>query len=232
MSLHRKWRSLLGVSVVAAALCGAWGCENAGRWRRGDHDRKYMLMRGPGTEITFTLPWNEIPLGQRSDVALVNVNLGSKSYHVEYGGDPTVPGSVGEGLITGGGDAWRQSKGYLYMWGYWKLLITDRSRTITWGTTVIARFLPESSDGALPEREQLFVECGSVVVIPEDGATPPVVVKEGEYVVLSGSASGGVAVTGPLPTPTGATPNSTAEELSIIEFLKHARFGHPDPCNP
>ncbi len=181
------------------------------------------------TETTVVVPWADIAVPPSTERAIVHVLFGGDAYNAEYGGDPTDASTVGEAVIIDGGGTWRQSKGYFYIWGYWRLLDTDRTRTITWGTTVIGRFVPPSN--GLPDREQIFVECGRAVVIPKGSGGQPKVVKAGEYVVANGSGAG-VQLSDPKPTPSSTMLGPSPEEQSIIGFLALVRGGHPDPCNP
>lgn len=178
----------------------------------------------PVGDITVIGPgWNPTPLPQSTPRQRVNVTLGSKAYSAEYGGEPSTSGDWGQPSIVGMGDTWQQSRGYYYLWGYWRLIESERIDAITWGTTVVWRL----KNGV----EQLFVECGQVMVMPK-GVETCVLVKEGYYVDITEDFSGMVTVSAPKATPQPQDNPVDPVLKEIKEFLDKARLGHADPCNP
>jgi hypothetical protein len=173
----------------------------------------------PG-DLDVLIPWSDILLPATTDPRTVHITHAGEVFHADYGGDPTNPTSVAASIVEGG-RTWRQSKGYFYIWGHWRLFETDRTRTITWGTTAIWRAIPPSA--AQSGREQIFVECGTVIVIPKDYTEPCRVINQGQYVEITGSPANGIDITSPMPTPSFGP---------IFEFVNRAREGHADPCNP
>jgi hypothetical protein len=190
----------------------------------------------PAPSDPIELPWPDYP---RTTLApgesrTEEIHSGSYVYNAHYGAD-TAGGQVTP-VVTDAGLNWRQSSGYFYLWGHWLLFETERTRTITWGTAVAARMLPAS--GNLPEREQIIIRCGRVLIMPRT-PTPttfaPLMLEAGDdggvpipmYVIVTTVSQGQsdvVTISEPAPLPRTATePNPDG----ILEFYRN--IVHPLP---
>ncbi len=223
-------RSITGCLVVLALLSASWGCTDKGdshSYAFGD-GKPYTGSEG---EMVFPMPWKEygLPdLGKEREPKEVLLKFGgSGRIHAWYGDDPEKKYSA-DSLIIDGGKGWRLFGGYVYLTGYWKYLETERVRTITWGTDVVARIVPGNDyvqpDGTsvvtLPDRDQVFVLKGEVWVFPKDiGAVKPVPVKAGEYIYAYKGAAGATKIEGPFPIPKAGDP-LVKDHAVIVPFLE------------
>lgn len=210
-------------TLVACGIVGLSGCATF-----DEHGF------GP-PELSLPIAWTEIKLPKATGkkTARVHVTAGDWDYRADYGPDPMVGKGSVQPVISHGGSSYRQIGGFFYLWEHWLLFETDRVRTITWGTDVIGRIIEGGYLGDSSPREQFFVLTGNVVLLPKDGG-PSVLIKQGQYVVVSGDDSSGIAVTSPTAIPQGeckADPQSTEDD--IICFLAkvkkiHETFGEVD----
>jgi hypothetical protein len=154
--------------------------------------------------------------------------VGDRSQRVYLGQDPAVYFAEQEGnrtpmsaVNTDFGKGWNLQSGYIWLTGFWRMLQTERTRTITWGTSVVARFVKAGTYNGvdLPVRDQIFVLEGEVVVFPAPtSASKHVVAKAGQYVVAH-HEDGMVVLTGPFDIPEqGAAEPPDAED--ILNFLE------------
>lgn len=146
---------------------------------------------------------------------------GTKLIDATFGPDP-ITDAAGSSYLIDAGKGWKLMSGYVYLTGYWRLLELERTRTITWGTTVVARIAADGTYGStyLPERDQIFVLEGTVLVSPLGTSdSPSIIVSEGEYAWAYTDDDGKVVLEGPATIPDyGDTSPPDADE--IAEFLE------------
>ncbi len=223
-------RSITGCLVVLALLSASWGCTDKGdahSYAFGDGKPR----TGSDGELVFPMPWKEYELpdlGEEREPEEVLIKFGGSTDRIRalYGDDPERPKSA-DSFVIDGGKGWRLFRGYVYLTGYWRYLETDRVRTITWGTDVVARIVPAGSyiqpDGmstvSLPARDQIFVLKGEVWVFPKDvSVAKSVLVSAGEYIYAHKGAAGDTEIKGPYSIPKMG--DSLVEDYAeIIPFL-------------
>jgi len=193
------------------------------------------------TDMQISHPEADVSLSATASVKTAHVTHPDGEYVVDYGTDPVNGSGTVSAVVSDNGGTWTllrgpgmgpQGRGFSYLWGYWLLFETDRTRTITWGgiATVSGRMVPPG-DG-LPERDQVFVLCGEAEVSP-NGVSEQGAVRVGKgFYVSATTVEGKVVFSQPMPIPTPGMGNPPPDAKDIIAFLDAMTATHPDPCNP
>ncbi|QKK09860.1 MAG: hypothetical protein HND58_18005 [Planctomycetota bacterium] len=194
---------------------------------------------GSNGELVFPMPWEnyELPLRQSgADPKEVDIEYsGQTKIKAVYGPDPDYNAfpdpndGIGHSELVHGSNGWHLYGGYVYLTGHWNYIESLRTRTVTWGTGVVARIAPPfSGSGMLAARDQVFVLDGDVYIFPKNGtAAAPIAVSTGQYIYATGTAPN-IVIHGPYSIPTSTTPPPVDAE-QIYNFLAAVQAALPNP---